>query len=66
MLFRSRGRVASEYELYDLESDPDEAVNLVDKRTGVGRTALARRELPRLQEQLAELCAQTATPLGYR
>ena len=61
-----RGRVAPEYELYDLESDPDEAVNLVDKRTGVGRTALARCELPRLQEQLAELCAQTATPLGYR
>ena len=36
------GRVAPEYELYDLESDPDEALNLVDKRTGIGRTAQAR------------------------
>jgi arylsulfatase A-like enzyme len=52
-----RGRVAPEYELYDLDSDPDEAVNLADKRTGRGRTAAARRELPRLRAKLDELCA---------
>ena len=28
------GKTAPEYELYDLESDPDEARNLVDKHTG--------------------------------
>ena len=37
------GGVAPEYELYDLETDPDEAVNLADKRTGRGRTAEAER-----------------------
>jgi choline-sulfatase len=57
------GRVAPEYELYDLESDPDEALNLVDKRSGAGRTALARRELPRLREKLEELCEGTGTRL---
>jgi choline-sulfatase len=59
------GRVAPEHELYDLDSDPDEAVNLVDKHTGVGRTALARRELPRLRAKLAELCEATGTTLSY-
>jgi arylsulfatase A-like enzyme len=57
------GRVAPEYELYDLESDPDEALNLVDKRSGAGRTALARRELPRLRARLEELCEGTGTAL---
>ena len=52
-----------EYELYDLESDPDEAVNLVDVRTGVGRTAAARGELPRLRARLQQLCEETATNL---
>jgi arylsulfatase A-like enzyme len=59
------GRAAPEYELYDLESDPDEALNLVDKRSGAGRTALARRELPRLRAKLEELCEGTATTLRY-
>jgi arylsulfatase A-like enzyme len=56
-----RGRVAPEYELYDLESDPAEARNLVDKRTGIGRTPEARAELPRLHDALARACAETAT-----
>jgi choline-sulfatase len=59
------GRVGSEYELYDLESDPDEAVNLVEVGTGRGRTALARAELPRLQAKLEELCEGTGTVLRY-
>ena len=57
------GRAGSEYELYDLESDPDEAVNLVDKSSGEGRTAAARAELPRLREKLEELCVATGTAL---
>jgi arylsulfatase A-like enzyme len=52
-----RGRVGAEHELYDLAADPDEAVNLVDKHTGRGRTAAARDELPRLRARLEELCA---------
>jgi choline-sulfatase len=59
------GRVSPEYELYDLESDPDEAVNLVEVRTGRGRTAAARAELPRLQAKLEELCEGTGTALRY-
>jgi arylsulfatase A-like enzyme len=58
-----RGRVGSEYELYDLQSDPDEALNLVEVRTGRGRTAAARAELPRLQAKLEELCGATGTAL---
>lgn len=46
------GRAAPEYELYDLEADPDEALNLVEKDTGRGRTAAARAALPALQEAL--------------
>jgi choline-sulfatase len=54
--FDPSGRTPSEYELYDLESDPDEALNLVDKRTGAGRTAAARDELPRLRDLLDREC----------
>jgi choline-sulfatase len=56
-----RGRAAPEYELYDLESDPDEALNLADKRTGRGRTVQARAELPRLHDLLVRACAASGT-----
>jgi arylsulfatase A-like enzyme len=55
------GRVAPEYELYDLEQDPDEALNLVDKRTGVGRTRFAREVVGRMHAALIEQCAATET-----
>jgi len=54
-------KVAPEYELYDLESDPDEALNLVDKHTGRGRTQAAERERRRLHERLAQACAASGT-----
>jgi arylsulfatase A-like enzyme len=54
-------RIAPEYELYDLDADPDEALNLVDKRSGVGRTAEARRELRRLHELLEVECGRSGT-----
>lgn len=56
-----RGRVAPEYELYDLENDPDEALNLVDKSTGRGRTVQARGEVPRLHDLLERACTASGT-----
>jgi len=53
------GRVAPEHELYDLEADPDEALTLVEKDSGRGRTAAARAALPELREALAAACRDT-------
>jgi choline-sulfatase len=55
------GRAAPEYELYDLERDPDEAVNLAGKRTGRGRTAEAEEARVRMHGLLEELCAASGT-----
>ena len=57
------GRVAPEYELYDMEADPDETLNLVGVRSGRGRTRAAERERRRLHEALADACARTQTPV---
>ena len=56
------GRVAPEHELYDLDADPDEARNLVEKATGRARTPAAARAREGLAEALAQECARTATP----
>ena len=45
------GDTPPEFELYDLESDPDEALNLVGKHTGRGRTRAAEQELERLRQR---------------
>jgi arylsulfatase A-like enzyme len=55
------GRAAPEYELYDLETDPNEATNLVDKRTGRGVTAEAERERVRMHERLERACRASGT-----
>ena len=55
------GMTPPEFELYDLESDPDEALNLADKRTGRGRTRAAEAERLRMHERLGEACAETGT-----
>jgi choline-sulfatase len=56
------GRVAPEHELYDLDADPHEARNLLEKDTGRARTAAAARECERLQEALTSECVRTETP----
>jgi arylsulfatase A-like enzyme len=55
------GETPPEFELYDLETDPDEALNLVDKRTGRGRTRAAEQELERLRQVLEHACADAGT-----
>ena len=55
------GTTAPEYELYDLEGDPNESLNLVHKSTGLGRTVQADRERTRLHTLLERACAATDT-----
>jgi choline-sulfatase len=60
------GRAAPEYEMYDLERDPEERVNLLDHRTGEPRTPSDRTERDRLAEmlriQMAELGTDNLAP----
>lgn len=46
------GEQPPQYELYDLERDPYEQLNLLDHRTGEPRQASARAERDRLEEML--------------
>ena len=53
------GKMAPEYEMYDLERDPEERQNLLDVHTGEARSSrdrLLREELgERLRAAMAEL-----------
>jgi choline-sulfatase len=51
------GTAAPEYELYDLERDPDEAHNLLDPRTGIPADKAAARLQQHLDEQLSAFIA---------
>jgi arylsulfatase A-like enzyme len=55
------GRARSEHELYDMDADPLEVRNLVERDTARARTPLAERELRRLREVLVEECRRTGT-----
>jgi len=57
--FDPAGRAAPEYELYDLESDPNEVHNLLDKSSGRPRAAVHEPERRRLAVRLAELCERS-------
>jgi arylsulfatase A-like enzyme len=56
-----QGRAAPEFELYDLEADPLEAHNLVEKRSGRTHSAAHERERARLALRLSELCEESGT-----
>ena len=57
------GRAPSEYEMYDLERDPDETGNLLDVRTGEpGGSAPSTDQLrAEMQERLGEAMAAAGT-----
>jgi choline-sulfatase len=54
-------RAAPEYEMYDLQSDPNETRNLLDKHSGRARNASHELERRRLAMRLAELCSDSGT-----
>jgi choline-sulfatase len=62
--FDPQGRAATEYELYDLERDPDETNNLLDVRTGAPRSAGARALRKELAERLELAMQECATAPG--
>jgi arylsulfatase A-like enzyme len=55
------GRAQAEHELYDLQADPLEMTNLVERDTARPRTPAAAAELGRLREALIEECRRTDT-----
>ncbi|MGZ5315986.1 MAG: sulfatase-like hydrolase/transferase, partial [Solirubrobacterales bacterium] len=63
LYFDPAGHAATEYELYDLERDPDEATNLVDRYGDPAstRSASDRRLRAELAERLDALIARNGT-----
>ena len=59
--FDPEDRVSSEYELYDLERDPDERDNLLDVRTGEAPRAVDVPRHHELRERLTVAMAEAGT-----
>lgn len=59
--FDPSGRRGSEYELYDLDRDPNEVDNLIGVRSGLPRTASAGRLQRELAERLDEAMRDSRT-----
>jgi arylsulfatase A-like enzyme len=52
-----RGFAAPEFEMYDLDADPNEASNLLDRSSGAALSHEHEHERLRLSVRLAQLCA---------
>ncbi len=59
--FDPAGKAAPEYELYDLERDPDERHNLVDVHTGEARREADRARVDGMRERLRDTVAAAGT-----
>jgi arylsulfatase A-like enzyme len=64
--FDPSGRAGTEYEMYDLERDPDEQSNLVDRFSGEATDPAHESARRRLGEHLDQIMSDCATgPAGY-
>ena len=61
LYFDPAGGAAPEFEMYDLDSDPNEAANLVDRSSGEAVSASDRDLRAELGERLADLMRANAT-----
>ena len=61
LYFDPQGRAAAEYEMYDLERDPDERHNLVDRASGEPQAGPDRGLRSELGERLESLIAANGT-----
>jgi choline-sulfatase len=61
LYFDPAGRAPSEFELYDLEKDPEERANLVDHASGEARSSADRALRDEMAEQLDALMAEHGT-----
>ncbi len=61
LYFDPAGKAAPEYEMYDLDRDPDESVNLVDRASGEAVSASDRDLRSELGERLQGLMRANAT-----
>ena len=59
--FDPSGKAATEYEMYDLERDPDERRNLVDRRSGETVATADRSLRTELGERLRSLMEANGT-----
>jgi arylsulfatase A-like enzyme len=59
--FDPAGRAAREYELYDLDRDPDETENLVGRLDGEARDRADRPALDEMRERLDAAMAEHGT-----
>jgi choline-sulfatase len=61
LYFDPTGRASSEFELYDLQRDPDERANLIDHASGEPRSSADRALRDEMAERLDALMVEHGT-----